>query len=150
MQKSLLFILLLLIIVISCDKDTFEETPLTVENIYKGVLYGNGQENISKQNTVIKNSLDWNELMDKINSVNNVTERFSETNIDFSSYTIIAVFDEIKMNGGHSIDITDVTENDKNIIVTVENLLTGGMTTVITQPFHIVKIPKRNKPFIFE
>lgn len=114
------------------------------------MLYGNGQENISKQNTVIKNSLDWNELMDKINSVNNVTERFSETNIDFSSYTIIAVFDEIKMNGGHSIDITDVTENDKNIIVTVENLLTGGMTTVITQPFHIVKIPKRNKPFIFE
>lgn len=148
MQKSLLFVLL--IIVISCDKDTFEETPLTIESIYKGVLYGNGQENISKQNTVIKNSLDWNELMDKINSVNNVTERFSETNIDFSSYTIIAVFDEIKMNGGHSIDITDVTENDKNIIVTVENLLTGGMTTVITQPFHIVKIPKRNKPFIFE
>jgi len=143
-------LLVFIFLVLGCDHDSLEETPLTMINICKSELYGNGEENISKQITVIKNSSDWDELMDKMNSVNNVTDRFSETNIDFSSYIIIAVFDEVKMYGGHSIDITSITENDINIIVKVENILTGDLIAVITQPFHIVKIPKRNKEIIFE
>jgi len=150
MKKHILLFSILIWSVLSCDNNSLEETPLTMINIYKGELYGNGQENISKQNTVIKNTSDWDELMDKMNSVNNVTERFSETNIDFSNYIIIAVFDEVKMYGGHSIDITSITEHDENIIVSVENLLPGGLAAVITQPFHIVKIPKTNKPIVFE
>jgi len=85
-----------------------------------------------------------------MNSVNNVSDNFQEINIDFSQYQIIAVFDKIYSNGGHSIDIINVKENGKSITVVVNNLLTGDATSVIAQPFHIVKIPKTEKQIIFE
>ena len=103
----------------------------------------------NKQFSVVSTEADWNNLMTQLNSGNNVTDNFTETNIDFSLYQVIFVIDEIKGNGGWSIDITDVTENSNNIVATVSNLLTGNITSVITQPFHICKIPVSNKPIIF-
>ena len=63
---------------------------------------------------------------------------------------IIAVFDKIYGNGGHSIDIIKITENENKVIVTIENILGGDATSIMTQPFHIVKIPKTDKLIIFE
>lgn len=145
-----LTLLLLSLLFISCNKNDLKVGPLETTLISKGELYGNGQENITKQNLAISNSADWNELMEKMNSVNNVTQNFTETSLDFSRYLILAVFDEIKMNGGHSIDITNVTESKNDITVKIENLLSGNLTTVITQPFHIVKIPRIEKTIIFK
>jgi hypothetical protein len=70
--------------------------------------------------------------------------------IDYANYTVIVVIDRIYGNGGHSIDITNITEFETNIIVTVENLQTGNTFSVVTQPYHIVKIPKATKPIVFE
>lgn len=54
-------------------------------------------------------------------------------------------------NGGHTIDITNITEFETTIVVTVENLQTGNTSGVfVTQPYHIVKIPKATKPIVFE
>lgn len=72
-----------------------------------------------------------------------MTNDFTDTNIDFNKYQIIAVFDQIYENGGYSIDIT-------NVIVKVENLLTGGINSIFNQPFHIIKISKSGKPILFE
>jgi len=118
-------------------------------NIRKYILYGNGDEKINQQNLIINSNSDWIQLMQQMNTRNNVTNNFSETNIDFNNYTIIAVFDKIYGNGGHSIDITNIIEHQNNINVTVANLLTGDATAVMTQPFHIVKIPKTTKPIVF-
>ncbi|MBF4471197.1 protease complex subunit PrcB family protein [Flavobacterium sp. HJJ] len=121
--------------------------PITIR---KYILYGNGDEKIHQQNLIINSNSDWTQLMQQMNTRNNVTNSFSETNIDFSKYTVIAIFDKIYGNGGHSIDITNIAEHQNNIIVTVANLLTGDVTSVMTQPFHIVKIPKTTKPIIFQ
>lgn len=68
-----LTLLLLSLLFISCNKNDLKVGPLETTLISKGELYGNGQENITKQNLAISNSADWNELMEKMNSVNNVS-----------------------------------------------------------------------------
>ena len=145
-----LFALLLTVLLQGCSSDGNQE-PRVIDAVLigKGNLYGNGDENIPRQNVVIYNQADWNLLMQKMDTRNPVSNSFSETNIDFNAFQIIAVFDEIKGNGGHTIDITQIIENEATITVTLQNLNTGGGTSVMTQPFHIVKIPKSKKPVVF-
>src|SRR5690606_41552313 len=114
------------------------------------ILHCNGVENIETSNLILENTSSLNDIIDKINTVNNVSDNFTETDIDFSQYLVIAVFDEIYSNGGHTIDIIKIVENEVNIIITVDKLLNGDASSVITQPYHIIKIPKTEKPIIFE
>ncbi len=135
---------------ISCSDDDSMLKTINFLLIGQGELYGNGVEGIAQSNLVINDTNTWNDLMVKMNSVNNVTNDFTETNIDFDQYQVIAIFDQIYGSGGHSIDIKKITENETNVIVKVENLLNGDDTLVITQPFHIVKISKSEKLIVFE
>ena len=107
----------------------------------------------TKQNLVIKTQEEWDKLVTLIttkNSVNNVSNNFTEMEIDFSTYQIIAVFDEVKNNDGWSIDITDVIEFSDSIVVSILNLKKGDDTYVATQPYHIVKIPVSEKKIVFQ
>lgn len=155
-MKTLFSTLVLVLALSACSSD---DSPISEENnliitepalIGKGDLYGNGEEQIAQQSMVISNAAQWEALQVQMNAVNTCTTGFTETEIDFSQWKILAVFDEIKPNGGHSIDIINVTENTEQITVTVDNLLMGDMTLVMTQPFHIVKIPASAKPVVFE
>lgn len=121
------------------------------QTIGQGNLYGSGKEGISQQKTVIVDSDSWTRLMEKMNSVNNVTSGFSETDIDFTKYSVIAVFDKVQNSGGNSIEVVKITESENQIKVFVETTSPDGMaTSVMTQPFHIVKIPATDKEVVFE
>jgi hypothetical protein len=156
-----LFLLLFSLMVISCNDDDVEPvvtppfepiiinyTLISKRNIYPNV--------VNQQKTVINTSIEWNNLLTQIHNfylpagIDFTTQYFTETIIDFNNYTVIVVFDQSYSSGGHSIDITNITEFETNIIVTVENLQTGNGSSVGTQPYHIVKIPKANKPIVFE
>lgn len=144
-------IILVSILVLGCNSNDnkLEMTNIESTLIAKDNLYGSGAEGITEQNLIISNETAWNALIAQMNSVNNVSDSFSETNIDFLEYTIIAVFDEIKGNGGHTLEL-NIMSNSKNIIVNVTDLAPeGNAATVITQPFHIVKIPSSDLPIIF-
>jgi len=118
--------------------------------IAKGNLYGSGEEGLTKQNRVIDNQNDWKDLIAQMNTVNNVSDHFSETEIDFSKYTIIAVFNDVKGSGGHSIDL-DIASTSKNTLVTVNySAPKGNATSVMTQPYFITKILKTNLPIVFK
>ena len=149
-MKTLILIISIFIIT-SCsdddDKSTTQNTSISFTEIGKSNLTGNGAEGISQSNMVITNSGDWQNLMTQMNSVNMVTNEFSDTNVDFSSYTVIAVFLEVKTSGWQ-VEISDIIENEKNIVVSKKE--EEGINSVITQPFHIVKIPVTSKPIIFE
>ncbi len=148
---SILFIAVLFGFMTSCSITDNPTNSIEFTQIGKGNLYGNGLENIDKQNLVISDDNAWRALLSKINTVNNVSDEFTETNIDFSKFIVIASFDEVKTSGGYSIDITKITEGEGNIFVTVKNISNNGnATTVMTQPYNIVKIPKTNKSIIFE
>ena len=151
MKKNVL-IVLLSIFIFSCNNDDDNSKITTIEStlIAKGNLYGNGAEGIVEQKMVILDQSTWNDFIIQMNSVNNVSDDFSETDIDFSKYKIIAVFNEIKGNGGYSIGL-NIVSNSQNIVVSITDLVPGGnATTVITQPYHIVKIPIIDLPIIFE
>ncbi len=137
---------------ISC-RDNYDDEQLENKNqinfqlIGKGNLMGNYA---AQQNTVITTSTQWINFLNQIDSPNNhPSAGFTETNIDFNQFMAIVVIDAVYPNGGHSVDIITVDENTQNIEVDVEKLLQGNLTTVITQPYHIVKIPKILKPVIF-
>ncbi|MBU2930249.1 hypothetical protein [Winogradskyella psychrotolerans] len=70
-----------------------------------------------------------------MNTANNVTNDFSERDIDFDLYTVIAVFDAIQSNGGHELDL-DISSNSETIMVSVSDLFQDGNDTdAVTQPF---------------
>ncbi len=150
-MKTLILILSILVVT-SCgsddDNQTAQSTPITFTEIGKGSLYGNGSEGISQSNLVITNESDWQNLIDQMNSYNNnVSNLFSETNIDFQSYIVIAVF--LEVNGFlQYVEITNINEYDRNILVSKTQIDTALST--ISQPFHIVKIPITEKPIEFE
>ena len=129
------------------DNQTAQSTTVTFTEIGKGVLEGNGEEGIIQSNMVINNITDWQNLITQMNSFNNVTDNFSETNIDFSTHQIIAIFKEVKPTNCE-VEISSITENDNNLSVSVVE--TEYDFTVVTQPFHIVKIPITDKPIEFE
>lgn len=136
---------------LSCNNDdnksSFQSTEITFTEIGKGALYGNGVENISQSNLVINNQTDWENLISQMNSVNNVSDTFSETSIDFNNYIILAVILEVKGNGWE-VKISNVVENEANITVTIEE--TELINSVINQPYHLIKIPKTIKEIVFE
>ena len=158
-----LFLLLVSFIILSCNNND-EPTPIPFVplTIIPAIIAKRNDkgptEGISNENFIINDNPNWTNiknLMDApyiaIGLGNYYTENhFSETTIDFTNFTVIAVFDQVYGNGGHSVDITGITEYENNIIVTVENLQTGNASSVITQPYHIVKIPKATKPIVFE
>ncbi|WP_315054981.1 hypothetical protein [Chryseobacterium indoltheticum] len=155
MKKHLLLLLCsIFFLTISCRDNHDDDEPLENKNqinfqlIGKGNLMGNYA---AQQNTVITNTTQWNNFLNQIDSPNNhPSAGFTETNIDFNQFMVIVVIDAVYPNGEHSVDIMTVAENTQNIEVDVEKLLQGNVTTVVTQPYHIVKIPKILKPVIFD
>ena len=156
-MKTLIKSLVFALVLTACSTDNEnlpanQNTDIETEALLigKGDLFGNGDEQIPQQNLVIDSEAEWETLQLQMNTTNPCTTGFTETAIDFNQWTVIAVFDAIRGNGGHSIDIIEVVENETTITVTVDKLLNGDMTLVMTQPFHIVKIPATNKPVVFE
>ncbi|EPR70094.1 hypothetical protein ADIWIN_3957 [Winogradskyella psychrotolerans RS-3] len=155
-MKIQALILLSLVFVLSCKSSKIEENNAKMKNselilIAKGNLHGAGEEGIAKQNTVIDNQSDWEHLMTQMNTTNKVSESFTETKIDFSKYAIIAVFNDVKGNGGSSIDLEVSTSSENNTVVTVTYVApTGYATSVMTQPFYIAKIPKTDLSVVFQ
>lgn len=153
MKKHLLILLCsIFFVTISCrdnndDEQLESKNQINFQLIGKGNLTGNYT---AQQNTVITNTTQWNNFLVQIDGQNNhPSTDFTETNIDFNQFMVIVVIDAVYPNGGHSVDIKTVEENPQNIEIDVEKLLQGNVTTVVTQPYHIVKIPKILKPVIF-
>jgi hypothetical protein len=135
-----------------CDKDKGKDAGESVNvpftTIAQGDLHGGGKEGFTKQNIIISTATDWENL--KTAMLEYAVRPFAETDIDFSVYQIIAVFDEVKPNGGWSIDVMSITQDANKIVVTLSNVKTGDATRVITQPFHIVKMPISQKEIVFQ
>lgn len=146
------FAVLISIVVLSCISNRkhsgIREIDFTL--IAKNNLYGDGNEGLTKQNKVITDKSTWEQLITQMNSVNNVSDDFSETEIDFSQYTVIVIIDEIRGSGGYSLDL-DIKGNQDSMLVNVTHVEPEGTSTSeITQPFYIVKVEKNDSPVIFK
>jgi len=151
-MKNILVAVITFLIIGCASKKEVNSTDIESSLISKGILGGAGAEGIEKQNLVITDAKTWQDLMAKMNSVNNVSEHFSETDIDFSKFTVIAVFESVKNSGGFELDLK-VTSDTETVLAEVikSGPEKGGfVTTVMTQPYYIIKIPKTDLPIVFQ
>ncbi len=148
-MKQIFLFFILLFALTSCDRDELPYSDVQYSAIAKGDSFPY-DESVTPTFLVIKNTEAWNNLLAEMSAPNDLVKNFSETNIDFNKYQIIAVIDRTNGNGGHSIDIVKMSQNRKTIIVKVEKLKTGDLTSRLSRPYEIVKIEKTNKKVVFE
>lgn len=151
MKTRVTYVIVLTLLMFSCtEKKNNSEViqPVEFSTLSQGDLNGNGDEGIEKSKLIITDKKVFTVLLSKMNTINDEVSPIPM--VDFDENIVLAVFDDVKSHGGHSIDITKVTEQEDRFLVQIERLNTGGMLTVITQPYHLVMIPKTTKPIIFK
>ena len=143
-----------LILTISCDKSEVENKSILPEKI-NPITIGKGNLNesdivYSQPNFVINNDIEWQGLLNNFYTKYNnyIVTTFSETNIDFNNFEIIVAF--YGSSSSFRVNISNVVETADAIIATIQQ--TGGpiVTDDSSTPFHIVKIPRSDKPVIFQ
>ncbi|GGW67832.1 hypothetical protein DFQ11_10470 [Winogradskyella epiphytica] len=118
-------------------------------NIGQDNLYGAGLEGFQEGNIIIKDPSSWIGLMNQMDLFTDVTQQFSETDINFEQFLVVAVFDHLYNSTGQKIHL-EVEYNSDNIIVSIiKSRRQGRETYITTQPFQILKIPLTNLPIVF-
>jgi len=131
-------ITVILLMLAGCSKDN--RLPFTT------IGKGNNCDG-PKQDKIINSQEEWEEFL--MVWPKSEIDRFSEKEIDFSRYQIIAVIDNWR-GGGCSINITRVIDYSDKIVVTVRvNAPKGPAPDVLTRPYHIVRIPVSAKSIEF-
>jgi hypothetical protein len=149
--QKFLFLLSLALVWTNCKSDDgSSQDPVDFIIIAKNNLHGNGSEGLVSQNIIVRNTDEWNALIEQMESVNEQSDQFSETDIDFNQSLLVAVFDELRPTGGYSLDLK-LKQSDSKIVVEIHKNKPEGMAiTVITQPYIIVKIDKTDLPISFQ
>ena len=154
-MRTLMGILFLTIISCNSTKNNVSASEIeevTFQTIAKGSLFGDGIEGISETSFTITDKKAWGKLQNNMNKENNVSSSFKEESIDFSTEMLVCVFDKVRSTGGISISIDKISIENDSIKINYSNQkpAPGEMvTTVITQPYHIVKTQKRKGVFVF-
>jgi len=144
-MKKIILIFSLVFSLMSCSNDDSKSSEVKFSTVVQGDHNGSGT--IAASKLVIKDAAAWIELRNKIQYL---SAYYNEAEIDFTKEQLIVAIDKVQTTGGYSIDITKITENKNNIMVTIEQLKTGGDNTVITQPYHVVRMPKSGKEVVFK
>ena len=113
-------------------------TEVTFEEIDWG---GMSSAYESRANLTIRNARNWNDLWLEIHGGDFPIPETPVVN--FTSEMVIAVFQGYCGSGGYSTNITKIVMTDSYYLVYVNELHPGEgciTTTVITHPYHIVKI----------
>ena len=158
MKMKISFLLIIFIpLIFSCningnneEIDDLKSQKFGLTVIAKGELYGNGDEGFSQENIVVTTEKQWKALISKMSKVNDVTQSFNETDIDFSEYRVVAIFDKVRGSGGYYLQVTSKPESGKIIIDIVHGTPAGAVTLNITQPYLIGKIPVSDMSVVFK
>jgi len=119
-----------------------EGKPLTATPV---ALSGIRSINVPEGNHVIRDAEQWREFWSRYATG-------SAPEIDFETFTLVAVFLGQKPNPGYSVKIVGATEYRSEVVVdVVEYLPSPGMmyAQVIVYPYDAALIPKTGKPIRF-
>jgi hypothetical protein len=158
-MKTKIFIIAAIMLVLvgslsSCRKEKCEPFFLICNNSLSGL------EGVQQQAVIIKTQEEWEDFKTLMNSayyqgrnIDKETDLFSETDIDFEHYLIIAVIDEVRFDSSSRSTIKCIAEYSEKIVVTIQiNSPEKGRfsTNDDRQPYHIVKIPETKKSVEFK
>lgn len=156
-NKLNLIALLLVIFAVGCsnneDVDFGKEVELT--EVLNQYLSGMGKEGISREGIIFNTIAEWNSFLAQLNCCEGmefnttILEILEDQNIDFNSYSVVAVFDAPLPISGVTINITKIREYQNELLVEFKrSRLNSSMS--IRQPFHMVKIKKSKKSAVFK
>ena len=147
-MKKIFLIAILSMALINCSSDGNNEsfTPQNIDFTTIGQCVITSLMTVEQQNMVITNQTDWNQFLESFPHAAEI----SETDIDFNTFQVIASVDEERPNTGYWLEITEIIENENNITVTILNEEYDSGYEALSRPYHIVKIPKSDKPVVFE
>lgn len=153
-MKKIFLISILSMTLINCssddNNDSFIPQNIDFTTIGQGLISSyitiEQLNTIEQENTVITNPTDWNQLLELLDGIVEI----SETNIDFNTFQIVVSIDEERGHTGHWLEISEIMENENNITVTIVTGEYDSGFESICRPYHIVKIPKSDKPVVFE
>jgi hypothetical protein len=131
-----------------CKSTTTKINEVSFQTVSKGVLFGDGVEGISESNISFTNAKDWKSFLEKINTPNT----FSKVTIDFSEQQLLCVFDTIRNTSGYKIEIKNILIENKGIKIIYTSAKPSSkemVNMVITQPYHLVIINKREEEVTF-
>lgn len=144
-MRIIYFISLLTICLISCSKDKVPFVPAPIEFIEIAKGHISGKENIPESCTLINNSVEWEALLTQMDLSMTVLAEINEQDIDFENYSIVALFLEVK-GSIWEVQIDEMIEFEHEIHLSTSEI--ESILTAISQPYHIVKIPKTQKNLI--
>jgi len=108
---------------------------------------------LTEFNHVIKNSNELDDILSEAEFNESIKNRMLTyiIDVDFDQYQLLAVFNEFTMGDGSTIDVISVTENEDNIVVVLDNIYGKEFQFLdIAFPYEIVKMPKIDKPVVFD
>lgn len=156
-MKKTLFTTIAVCLLSACQGDDSQPTennsePVAVEfeSVAKSDFSG---DPVEAGNFVINTQTEWNSFETLANSIyNGEWEPLAGITTDLENYTYLVTMDEWHGNGGYTIDFVSITETNGGIVANVEDSDPdeGAVTTVHSQPFHIVRIDKTALPITFE
>ena len=133
-------IVLMISVLFSCSATKSDETSYSVIAIGE---YG------TVENRSFEVLTSTQEFITKIENLS-IDESYLEkiTAIDFNESTVVGIHLGQKNNGGYSIAIESVTENDKEVVLKVKEIgpkQNQAVTMALTQPFCYVALAKTTK-----
>lgn len=129
----------------SCSSEGSDGKKLPMEIVINGT-YSSVED---KREMLINNNDDYQKLMNEV--YKNLDQMPRIPVVDFTKYSLIAVFIGQRPNGGYMVSIDSILDVSK-IYVNVKEQTPGkncNVTDAITRPYTIVKIPKTDKKAVF-
>lgn len=151
-MKKIAIAFVALVLFACSDDDNYsggnnEPTNIQFSVLKDGELSG---EEIENGYYVIKTAEQWAEFKGMVNSVHDAPDEFEGVSVNFNISDVLAVVDEQHNSGGFDIAITSVRRIDNTATVKVVRSGEGNAASVLTQPYHVVSVPKSNNDFTFD
>lgn len=143
-MKYVYTVIIIIVSFWSCKSD-FKDVSLEQITVGKGE-YSYTETDTARQYFLVTNDIHWQHVKSKVSG-----GTITDPSIDFSMYTILGIIDRVQPSNGFSADIVSVIEEEDDIVVKSDfSSPVGGSATVLTRPYHFVKVPKIDKPVVFE
>lgn len=159
-MKSILILLALptfLTAIYSCGTNDSKHTENSVSKldfqiIKTGELHGAGEEGLSQEAIGVSNIEEFNELRNKINSVNEeIQDDIIAGDRFFEEKMLVFVFDRVRGTGGYYFKVKHVVlQNDTVTLTAFSKKPEEPATSIMTQPFQVLTLDRTYKEIKLE
>lgn len=148
MKTIILFLLVTsaVSVFVSCSGEGGNGKKLPMEIVINGTF--SGVED--KREMILNTNEEYQKIMSEV--YKNLDQMPRIPVVDFTKYTLVAVFIGSRNTGGYMVDIDSINDGSKLITVNVTESTPGkncSVTEALTRPYTIVKIPKTDKKPVF-